>query len=92
MATEATRNSSMEPPVIGPGYTYASVTDKISSIVLTQKSPKAWWIGFGIAFLLAMLLMVAIAYVIREGVGIWGINIPVGWAFAIVNFVWWMFI
>ncbi len=90
MATEATRNSSMEPPVIGPGYTYASVTDKISSIVLTQKSPRAWWIGFGIAFMFSMLLMAAIVYVIHTGVGIWGINIPVAWAFAITNFVWWI--
>lgn len=85
-----TNKISLEPPVIGPGYTYGSVTDKISSIVLTQKTPRAWWIGFSIAFLLTMLLLVAVTYVIQKGVGIWGINIPVAWAFAITNFVWWI--
>ncbi len=90
MATEIAPKVLREPPVIGPGYTYASVTDKISSIVLTQKSPRAWWIGFSIAFSFTMMLMVAITYVIHTGVGIWGINIPVAWAFAITNFVWWI--
>jgi Ni/Fe-hydrogenase subunit HybB-like protein len=90
MATEVTRNVLAQPPVIGPGHTFASVTDKISSIVLTQKTPRAWWIGFGISSAFTALLVVAVAYVIHTGVGIWGINIPVAWAFAIVNFVWWI--
>ena len=37
------------PPVIAPGHTFGSVTDKISSIVLTRKTPLGWWLGFGIA-------------------------------------------
>ena len=82
--------SAATPPVIGPGYTYASVTDTISSIVLTRRSPLAWFVGFGIAFLLVLLLMYAVAYLFAVGVGIWGIKIPVAWGFAIVNFVWWI--
>jgi Ni/Fe-hydrogenase subunit HybB-like protein len=78
------------PPVIGPGYSYASVTDKISAIVLTQKTPRVWMVGFGIAFLLVMVLMYAVAYLLAVGVGIWGIKIPIAWGFAIVNFVWWI--
>jgi molybdopterin-containing oxidoreductase family membrane subunit len=78
------------PPVIGPGYTYASVTDKISAIVLAGRTPRAWMVGFGVAFLLVMLLMYAVAYLLTVGVGIWGIKIPVAWGFAIVNFVWWI--
>ena len=78
------------PPVIEPGHTYASVTDKISSIVLSRKQPKGWYFGFAIAFALLMLLTYAITYLLVVGVGIWGINIPVGWGFAIVNFVWWI--
>src|ERR1017187_891236 len=77
-------------PVIEPGHTYASVTDKISSIVLSRKQPKGWYFGFAIAFALLMLLTYAITYLLVVGVGIWGINIPVGWGFAIVNFVWWI--
>jgi molybdopterin-containing oxidoreductase family membrane subunit len=78
------------PPVIAPGHTFGSVTDKISSIVLTRRTPLGWWIGFFISFLIFNMLMVALAYLLFKGVGIWGINIPVGWAFAIVNFVWWI--
>jgi Ni/Fe-hydrogenase subunit HybB-like protein len=78
------------PPVLEPGHTYASVTDKISSIVLSRKQPKGWYFGFAIAFALLMLLTYAVTYLLVVGVGIWGINIPVGWGFAIVNFVWWI--
>jgi Ni/Fe-hydrogenase subunit HybB-like protein len=78
------------PPVLEPGHTYASVTDKISSIVLSKKQPKGWYFGFAIAFALLMLLQYAVTYLLVIGVGIWGINIPVGWGFAIVNFVWWI--
>jgi Ni/Fe-hydrogenase subunit HybB-like protein len=84
------RASTDTSPVIGPGYTYASVTDKISAIVLTRKTPRVWVAGFGVAFLLVMLLMYAVAYLLAVGVGIWGITIPVAWGFAIVNFVWWI--
>ncbi len=77
-------------PLIGPGYNFASVTDKISSIVLNRRPPNWWILGFGAAFLLVMLLLGSVSYLFAVGVGIWGINIPVGWGFAIVNFVWWI--
>ena len=76
--------------VLAPGYTYASVADKISTIVLTGKTPRGWLLGFGLAFALVMLLLYAISYLLIAGVGIWGINIPVVWGFAIINFVWWI--
>src|SRR3954465_1913491 len=76
--------------IIGPGHTFATVTDKISSIVLTRPTTWKWWLGFGLSFGLTMLLMLALAYLLTKGVGIWGVNIPVGWGFAIVNFVWWI--
>jgi len=76
-------------PLIDPGYDYGSVTDKISHIVL--KRPPKWWIlGFAGAFALVMLLFYAITYLLLVGVGIWGLRIPVGWGFAIINFVWWI--
>jgi Ni/Fe-hydrogenase subunit HybB-like protein len=77
-------------PVLEPGYTYASVTDKISSIVLTARTPRYWWIGFAVSFSITMLLLGAVTYLFARGVGIWGIDIPVGWGFAIINFVWWI--
>src|SRR5215469_18183176 len=78
------------PPVIGPGYTFRSVVDKISSITLARRTPRGWWFGFLIAFTLTMVMLYTIGYLLYEGVGIWGINIPVAWGFAIVNFVWWI--
>src|SRR5579862_12458 len=77
-------------PVLGPGYDYGSVTDKISAIVLTRRTPKWWILGFAVSFLLVMVLLVAVTYLFVTGVGIWGINIPIGWGFAIVSFVWWI--
>jgi Ni/Fe-hydrogenase subunit HybB-like protein len=77
-------------PVIAPGHTFDSVTDKISAIVLTRRTPLGWWIGFLIAFALVNVLLMSVTYLFAKGVGIWGINIPVGWGFAIVNFVWWI--
>src|SRR5271154_5355746 len=77
-------------PVLGPGHTYASVTDKISAIVLTRPVSFGWLVGFLLAFSVFGVLNIAIGYLITKGVGIWGINIPIGWGFAIVNFVWWI--
>jgi molybdopterin-containing oxidoreductase family membrane subunit len=77
-------------PVLAPGHTLGSITDKISSIVLTRQTGRGWMIGFALAFALVMLLMMAVAYLFVLGVGVWGINVPVAWGFAIINFVWWI--
>ena len=77
-------------PVLAPGHTYASVTDKIASVVLTRPLGLGWLAGFALAFSLVMVLNGALAWLIIKGVGIWGINVPIGWGFAIVNFVWWI--
>jgi molybdopterin-containing oxidoreductase family membrane subunit len=78
------------PAVIGPNQTFASVTDKISTIVLRRRTPWAWFLGAGIAFMLMMLMLYTIGYLVLTGIGIWGNNVPVGWAFDIINFVWWI--
>lgn len=77
-------------PLIGPTETFESVTQNIGGIVLTQKPPRSWFFGAGVAFILLMVLLCAISWLLYRGVGIWGINIPVAWGFAIVNFVWWI--
>jgi molybdopterin-containing oxidoreductase family membrane subunit len=74
----------------GTGHTFGSVTDKISSIVLSGRLPRAWWVGFAVSFALVMVLLFAVTYLLVTGTGIWGINVPVAWGFAIVNFVWWI--
>jgi Ni/Fe-hydrogenase subunit HybB-like protein len=77
-------------PLLEPGHSYASVTDKIAAVVLTRPPSMGWMVGFGVSFCLVMVLFVSIAWLFTKGVGIWGINIPIGWGFAIVNFVWWI--
>ena len=76
--------------VIAPGHTFGSVTDKISSIVLTQRTSLGWYLGFLTAGALTVLLLISLTYLVVKGIGIWGNNIPVGWAFGITNFVWWI--
>src|SRR3970282_2140499 len=77
-------------PLVGPGYTYGSITDKISAMVLTKATPKSWLVGAVISFVLFIVLLYSAGYLFTVGVGIWGINIPVGWGFAIISFVWWI--
>jgi molybdopterin-containing oxidoreductase family membrane subunit len=79
-----------EPPVIAPGHTFGSITDKISAIVLTSRVSPGWLGGLAIAFFFFLIFNVAVVFLFYKGVGIWGVNIPVGWGFAIVNFVWWI--
>jgi len=73
-----------------PPQTVRSVTDQISAIVLTQRTPLGWYAGFGVSFLLVMVLFASAGWLFVEGIGIWGVNVPVAWGFAIVNFVWWI--
>ena len=79
-----------EQPIVGPGHTFATVTDKIASLVLRKKTPLWWFAGFALAFGLLQLFLMSTAWLLVRGVGIWGVNVPVGWAFAIINFVWWI--
>src|ERR1700744_3507875 len=76
--------------LIGPKETYAGVSDQIAGIPLKHPHPKFWFIGFAIAGSLFLLFCVAVGYLFYRGVGIWGINIPIAWGFAITNFVWWI--
>ncbi len=78
------------PPIIEPGHTFGSVSDKIGSFVLAHRTPKGWWVGFGIGFIGVMLLGQTLANLLLHGTGIWGVTNPVGWGFDIINFVWWI--
>jgi Ni/Fe-hydrogenase subunit HybB-like protein len=77
-------------PVLRAGWGYASVTDKIAGVVLNQPFGRGWWMAFLAASAGVFMLMVAVTWLLVKGVGIWGVNIPVAWGFAIGNFVWWI--
>ena len=78
------------PPVIEPGHSFGTVTDKIASIVQTPTTHWGWIVGFGIGFTLLQLLQVSVIYLFIKGTWIWGLNVPVGWGLDILNFVWWI--
>ena len=78
------------PLPLAPGHTYGSVTSKISSLVLVRPYNWRWVLGMAVGYFLTMLLFAAISYLLFKGVGIWGIDVPVMWGFAIINFVWWI--
>jgi molybdopterin-containing oxidoreductase family membrane subunit len=79
-----------EAAYLAPGHSFRSVTDKISSIVLGGKTGLLWYAGFLLSLGVVGILVCVTTYLLAYGVGIWGIDIPVAWGFAITNFVWWI--
>jgi Ni/Fe-hydrogenase subunit HybB-like protein len=77
-------------PVLRAGWRYGSITDKISDLVLTRPAHWVWFVGFGFAFTLSLVFFGCMAVLFSVGVGIWGVNIPVAWGYALANFVWWI--
>ena len=77
-------------PVIQPGHTFASITEKVSAIVLRRPIMGGWVLGMFICFIILQWFLLAVCWLFYRGVGVWGVNIPIGWGFAIVNFVWWI--
>jgi Ni/Fe-hydrogenase subunit HybB-like protein len=72
------------------GTTDESISERISDITVKRRLGVGWIGGFLIAFSLLMMFNFAIAVLFTYGVGIWGLQMPVAWGFAIVNFVWWV--
>ncbi len=67
-----------------------SVTELVSDIVLERKTPLAWYAAFAFTTGLTGILFLMIGYLFVKGVGVWGLNNPVSWGWAIVNFVFWV--
>jgi molybdopterin-containing oxidoreductase family membrane subunit len=76
--------------VLRAGWGYADVSDKIAGIVLSARFGWRWWSAFLVTCAGVALLLAAIVWLLVKGVGIWGVDIPVAWGFAIGNFVWWI--
>jgi hypothetical protein len=76
-------------PLFEGQQTYERITDQITSIPM-ERHPMAWTIMFGLGLIGAFALLMALVYLVAVGTGIWGINQPVAWGFAIINFVWWI--
>jgi Ni/Fe-hydrogenase subunit HybB-like protein len=75
--------------ILSPSHNSETITERISSIVFGG-TPK-WIIGvIGVSLIGVLMLVMSITWLLFKGVGVWGINIPVAWGFAIINLVWWI--
>ncbi|PTY06942.1 hydrogenase [Opitutaceae bacterium EW11] len=77
-------------PLLAEGETPETVNRTLGQIPLEHPNARFWWLGFAAAFLFVLSLVASIGWLFLRGVGIWGVNIPVAWGFAITNFVWWI--
>ena len=77
------------PTLILGGHDYHSITEAVAGVV-EGPTPKTWWLFFLPSLALLGLLGVAVSWLFWEGIGIWGLNVPVGWAWDITNFVFWV--
>ena len=86
---QVTEKNSESEPLIQGNPTFNTISTEISHIV-ERKTPPLWYFVFAGAVSLALLFFGMIGYLVFEGIGIWGLNIPVGWGWAIINFVFWV--
>ena len=82
-------NSSLRPPLITGGKTLSDVTNDICA-PMECKPNALWWAAFLVALTALVVGIVAVWYQIAVGIGTWGLNRTVGWAFDITNFVFWV--
>jgi Ni/Fe-hydrogenase subunit HybB-like protein len=79
------------PPAVGGSHSLGSVCDAIGDIATCVKPhPREWYISFACGALMLGMFAIAVTYLLAIGTGIWGINVPAAWGFAIINFVWWI--
>jgi Ni/Fe-hydrogenase subunit HybB-like protein len=91
MATpSAAAEAPPDPPLITGDHDDVSLTETLLAHVQAGARGRGWWVMFAISSGLLGLLLVAIAWTLYRGIGSWGNNIPVAWAFGIINFVWWI--
>ena len=88
--TQSGSTAVLDDPVLGPGQNYETITESVAQIPLSKRTPLGWVFGFLIGLGGLMMLQMSIGWLLLRGVGIWGNNVPVGWAFDIINFVWWI--
>jgi molybdopterin-containing oxidoreductase family membrane subunit len=77
-------------PLLVGEQTAATVTEKVCGIAERRRPPPAWYVAFAITSSLTGIFFLLIGYLIVTGIGVWGNNRPVFWAFDIINFVFWV--
>jgi Ni/Fe-hydrogenase subunit HybB-like protein len=77
------------PPVLKGHVSIGGLDDQVLAPV-TIRPPLAWFVAFAITSTAMLVGFSLIGYTVATGIGVWGNNIPVGWAFGIINFVFWV--
>ena len=77
-------------PLTAPGQSLISVTETVSGIVERPRPPRIWYAAFAVTSAFTVVFFLLVGYLIGTGVGVWGNNSPVFWAFDITNFVFWI--
>jgi Ni/Fe-hydrogenase subunit HybB-like protein len=80
----------IQAPVLPVDQSIGDVTDQLAGIPLHFPARRRWLIALGLSSLLLLWFVISVAVLFTRGVGVWGLNIPVNWAFAIHNYVWWL--
>ncbi|MEY4545843.1 MAG: hypothetical protein RL685_2038 [Pseudomonadota bacterium] len=78
-----------ETALLPPHLTPALVSEQVTSVI-ERPARFGWWLFFGISLLFLGVLALSISHLFWEGIGVWGNNSPVAWAWDITNFVWWI--
>jgi len=82
-------NPLQRPPIVEGNNDFASVTSTVAGVT-EAKTPRGWYVLFGISVACLLNLFACIGYLVWTGVGVWGNNNPVAWGWPIVNFVFWI--
>lgn len=76
-------------PVVAGQHDLVTVSDSIAGVIF-GRTPMWWFKALGVSFAIVMVFLTALTWLLAKGTGVWGVMVPVGWGFAIVNFVWWI--
>lgn len=77
-------------PLVAPDQNWASAGRLVTAVTLEHRARWRWWMAFGVALGLIGVLVASVGWLLYEGVGVWGNNIPVTWALDIVGYDWWI--
>jgi len=82
----------VNPPLVAGNPEYHELTEKISAITegKVRETPRKYWIALSITGSILLMLGGMLAYLVSTGIGVWGNNRPIGWAWDITNFVFWI--
>ena len=90
MGYSALKQELNEVPLIDPSVDFKTVTELVTAPIESPRPPKAWYIAFAISVSIVGMLGGMIGYLFTFGIGTWGNNNTVGWAWDITNFVFWI--